>query len=64
MRPRKTPWPTLCAALLGVSLLALPARAASGERFTVCSITVNSDDEIRAFKRALPASRFDFVELA
>ncbi len=33
------------------------------ERFTVCSITINSDDEIRTFRKLLPKSQFDFVEL-
>lgn len=30
---------------------------------TVCSITINSDDEILSFKRNLPSSDFNFVEL-
>jgi len=37
--------------------------AVGGERFTVCSITINSADEIRTFRKELPASQFDFVEL-
>ncbi|MEO5764215.1 MAG: hypothetical protein ABIR52_02820, partial [Casimicrobiaceae bacterium] len=45
-------------------LLAASSVAAPGaDRQTVCSITVNSDDEREAFKRNLPAERFDFVEL-
>jgi hypothetical protein len=52
-------------ALLGLAFLSLGAApAASAARFTVCSITINSDDEIRTFRKRLPASRFDFVELA
>src|SRR6185312_3993785 len=47
----------LCAAL-GIS----PAHAAAGKE-TVCTITVNSSDEKRAFERYLPKSRFEFVEL-
>lgn len=41
--------------------LALPAQGA--QPGTVCTITVNSSDEAEAFKRALPASRYRFVEL-
>jgi len=37
--------------------------AASDDRFTVCSITINSDDEIRTLQSRLPASTFRFVEL-
>jgi hypothetical protein len=47
----------LCAAL-GTS----PAHADAGKE-TVCTITVNSSDEKRAFERYLPKSRFEFVEL-
>jgi hypothetical protein len=53
------------AALFGAALALLcAAPARSDERFTVCSITINSDDEIRTFRKRLPASQFDFVELA
>ncbi|MEO5695164.1 MAG: hypothetical protein ABIQ72_18655 [Usitatibacter sp.] len=41
-------------------LLSLPALA---ERKTVCTITVNSDDEKEAFRKRLPAGQYDFVEL-
>ena len=52
-------------ALFGAALALLSAApASSAERFTVCSITINSDDEIRTFRKRLPASQFDFVELA
>ncbi len=48
----------------GVALVLLSAAPAiAGERFTVCSITINSADEIRTFRKGLPASQFDFVEL-
>ena len=54
------------AALLLRSLLlaaALVPLAAPAQKQTVCSITVNSADEREAFRRNLPADRFDFVEL-
>ncbi len=41
-------------------LLSLPALA---ERKTVCTITVNSDDEKETFRQRLPAGQYDFVEL-
>jgi hypothetical protein len=45
-------------------LLAAAAPLASlAARETVCTITVNSADEREAFRRNLPADRFDFVEL-
>jgi hypothetical protein len=47
----------LCAAFA-----AAPALAASGKQ-TVCTITVNSSNEKEAFRRYLPADRFQFVEL-
>lgn len=43
--------------------LASPAIVAADGRFRVCSITINSDDEIRAFRKHLPTSDFEFVEL-
>lgn len=45
------------------ALLAAAAAAAHAERRTVCTVTVNSADEREAFRRHLPAERFDFVEL-
>ncbi len=36
---------------------------ALAEKKTVCSITVNSPDEKEAFRRSLPADKFQFVEL-
>ena len=45
------------------ALLAVASRAVADDHFTVCSITINSDDEIKAFKKHLPGSAFEFVEL-
>jgi hypothetical protein len=53
--------PVLGAAVAAV--LAASSRAFPEDRFTVCSITINSDDEIKTFRRHLPESRFQFVEL-
>ncbi len=39
------------------------AVADSTEKRTVCTITVNSPDEKEAFRRHLPADKFEFVEL-
>jgi hypothetical protein len=36
---------------------------ASAEKQTVCTITVNSPDEQESFRRFLPASKYQFVEL-
>lgn len=47
------------AALLG----ALWTLDAGAEKKTVCSITVNSPDEKDAFRRSLPADKYQFVEL-
>jgi len=54
--------PSLRRALF-VLLAALAPPAALAARQTVCTITVNSADEREAFRRNLPADRFDFVEL-
>jgi hypothetical protein len=55
-----------CLAVALPSALALgsisPAAAAVRKQ-TVCTITVNSADEKEAFRRHLPASKYDFVEL-
>ena len=37
--------------------------AADRQKQTVCTITVNSADEKETFRRYLPASRYEFVEL-
>jgi hypothetical protein len=50
--------------MLVATLAALHAAVAhSAEKSTVCTITVNSSDEKEAFRRHLPADRFEFVEL-
>jgi hypothetical protein len=51
----------LCIALACAAFGVSSANASSKQ--TVCTITVNSSDEKEAFRRYLPASRFDFVEL-
>jgi hypothetical protein len=53
----------VAAALVCGALAAMPARAAADGKQTVCTITVNSSDEKRAFERYLPPGKFDFVEL-
>jgi hypothetical protein len=76
MRPRRAPGdngapphtvivsalPALRRAFLLLLAAATPL-AALAARETVCTITVNSSDEREAFRRNLPADRFDFVEL-
>jgi hypothetical protein len=47
---------------LACAALGIPPASASAKQ-TVCTITVNSSDEKEAFRRYLPASKFDFVEL-
>ena len=42
---------------------ALVASVAFAQKQTVCTVTVNSPDEREVFREALPADRFDFVEL-
>ena len=49
----------LAAVLLAVSW----ANDADADKKTVCTITVNSPDEKEAFRRSLPAEKFQFVEL-
>jgi hypothetical protein len=39
------------------------AHDANADKKTVCSITVNSPDEKEAFRRSLPADKYQFVEL-
>lgn len=56
--------PRRCGSFLaGMQLLAAAMPAVAAEIRTVCTITVNSQDEKEAFRRHLPASRFRFVEL-
>src|SRR6516225_11966613 len=52
----------LAAASLSLIAAACPVAAGPGKQ-TVCTITINSADEREAFRRNLPADRFDFVEL-
>src|SRR5689334_22237076 len=40
----------------------LPALGWAGKQ-TVCTITINSNDEERTFRRFLPPDKYDFVEL-
>ena len=47
-------------AFLACIVLAAPAHA---DRRTVCTITVNSDDEREVLRRTLPPADYDFVEL-
>jgi hypothetical protein len=58
MRRSAVPLLVLIAAVCGASL---PSQAA--DKQTVCTITVNSPDEKEIFRRHLPASRYEFVEL-
>ena len=48
---------------LAAVLLFFDAQGVLAARKTVCTITVNSADEKEAFRRNLPASQFEFVEL-
>jgi hypothetical protein len=49
--------------LLTAVVVALAIHDAHADRKTVCGITVNSSDEMQAFRRSLPADKFQFVEL-
>ena len=50
--------------LVAAAIVAATAACdASARRTTVCTVTVNSPDEREAFRRDLPAERFEFVEL-
>jgi hypothetical protein len=55
--------PSTFAKLLVLLVLSLALPVHGAQPRTVCTITVNSSDEAEAFKRALPASRYRFVEL-
>jgi hypothetical protein len=50
------------AACMAVAPLLAPAAPAARKQ-TVCTITVNSPDEKATFRRHLPASKYDFIEL-
>ena len=58
---RLTSAPLRAAALL--ALLAVAVAPCAEAKRTVCTITVNSDDEREVFKRRLPEGEYDFVEL-
>lgn len=49
--------------VLCATVLSLWAPLAAGQKQTVCTITVNSADEKEAFRRHLPAEKYQFVEL-
>ena len=53
----------LAAVLALAFCAALDVRAAGAGTKTVCTITVNSDDEKEAFRRRLPRGEYRFVEL-
>ena len=57
LRPRKLPL------LLFATALSLSTAVVAAGKQTVCTITVNSADEKEAFRRYLPAARYEFVEL-
>jgi hypothetical protein len=58
------PRPSLPArAVIGLLAFLSIACAAHADRRTVCTITVNSDDEREVLRRMLPAADYDFVEL-
>src|SRR5262249_8051122 len=44
-------------------VIAISVHDAQAARKTVCSITVNSSDEVETFRRNLPPDKFQFVEL-
>src|SRR5262249_33733017 len=44
-------------------VVAISVHDAQAARKTVCSITVNSSDELETFRRNLPSDKFQFVEL-
>jgi len=50
-------------ALIGLFAFLTLACAAHADRRTVCTITVNSDDEREVLRRTLPPADYDFVEL-
>jgi hypothetical protein len=52
----------LCIAI-AVACAVLSSHASAAPKQTVCTITVNSSNEKEAFRRYLPASQYEFVEL-
>jgi hypothetical protein len=57
------PWSTKLSVVLTAALFGLSGPVSAAERQTVCSITVNSADEIETFRRHLPESKYKFVDL-
>jgi hypothetical protein len=58
------PRPSLPArAVVGLLAFLALACVAHADRRTVCTITVNSDDEREVLRRTLPPADYDFVEL-
>lgn len=53
----------LASLLCVLSIAVMGCPAASAAKSTVCTITVNSADEKEAFRRYLPESKYQFVEL-
>ena len=50
--------------LIGVLLLfSIRTYAEKLKSYNVCTITLNSKDEIEVFKKNLPADKFEFTEL-
>ena len=63
-RPTRRPAALRVAEWIFFALFVLAwAVSASAEKKTVCTVTVNSADEKEAFRAALPARDYDFVEL-
>jgi hypothetical protein len=56
-------WPAKLSGGLCAVALSLWTPLAAGQKQTVCTITVNSADEKEAFRRHLPADKYQFVEL-
>ena len=55
--------PAIFLQLLWLMAASLSPQLALAEKQTVCTITVNSPDEQESFRRFLPASKYQFVEL-
>src|SRR5512140_1629933 len=55
--------PAIFLQLLWLMAASLSPQLALAEKKTVCTITVNSPDEQESFRRFLPASKYQFVEL-
>jgi hypothetical protein len=56
-------WSHCLRLILVEAVLSLSMAPASAEKQTVCTITVNSADEKEVFRRHLPATQYQFVEL-